>query len=165
MELAQLGVDKEIKFCETIDELRKGKPSIIIAECVTGVRYRQNNYKVEQEFKKHEKYVMSLGMYMQSHADKVVKNKILKPSNIKFNKVYKPYKGQDLNNKTLFVWRQGGIGDLLFINPNLLYLKKKYPTCKIILGCGPQYHSMVEKWEFIDEVIAMPFNISLLFKI
>jgi ADP-heptose:LPS heptosyltransferase len=70
--------------------------------------------------------------------------------------------GQDLTDKTLLVFRTGGIGDLLFIQPNLRYLKSKYPTCKIIFACGPQYQPMVKNWSFVDEVIDLPFTLTQL---
>ena len=40
---------------------------------------------------------------------------------------YKKYNGEDLNDKTLLVWRHGGIGDLMFMMPPLRLLKIKYP--------------------------------------
>jgi len=57
------------------------------------------------------------------------------------------------------VFRTGGIGDLLFIQPNLIYLKEKYPTCTINFACGPQYQSMVETWDCVDNVVDLPFSL------
>ena len=101
---------------------------------------------------------MGLGVYQQLHTNKQTNSKrFLKPSNIKFKNIYRPYRGQELHNKTLLVFRTGGIGDLLFIQPNLLYLKEKYPTCTIKFACGPQYQSMVETWKCVDQVLDLPF--------
>jgi ADP-heptose:LPS heptosyltransferase len=159
-EFSDLGVKlSNIFTVETIDDLRKTNPNIVIAECVKSVQFKQNNYQYSQELKKNVKYIMALGIYHQLYFDTRINQRILKPSGLKFNKMYKPYIGQDLTDKTLLIWRTGGIGDLLFIQPNLKYLKEKYPTCKIFFACGPQYQSMVKNWKYIDQVIDLPFSL------
>lgn len=164
-EIGMFGISPQPMFVSTIDELRSNPPNIIIAEATRDMPYRQNNYKREQRVLKKVNYVMALGVYQQlCHFGNDYNNKILKPSKFKFSKIYRPYNGEDLTNKTILIWRQGGIGDLLFISPNLRYIKEKYPTCKIIFACGPQYQSMVREWKFIDELIDLPFTIDYLFK-
>lgn len=37
---------------------------------------------------------------------------------------YKKYNGEDLTQKSVLIWRQGGIGDILFIGPLIRELKK-----------------------------------------
>jgi ADP-heptose:LPS heptosyltransferase len=106
---------------------------------------------------------MSLGVYLQLHYDTRNNIDILKPSTIQFKKIYKHYNGQNLDNKTLLVFRQGGIGDLLFIQPNLIHLKEKYPTSTIRFACGPQYQSMVNEWDCIDKVLDLPFLVNEMF--
>jgi ADP-heptose:LPS heptosyltransferase len=138
-------------------ELTKRPPNIIIARSLDNMRFVQNYFKT-QELKKNTDYIMGLGVYQQLHADfSKTRKKFLKPSKFKFKNLYKPYKGQSLEDKTLLVFRTGGIGDLLFIQPNLLYLKEKYPTCKIKFACGPQYQAMIEAWDCVDEVLDLPF--------
>lgn len=161
-EMQKMGIEDDLKIVETLEDLRNSSSSMVVTECTKTIKFRQNNFKKEESFIKKNKYVMALGAYLKIISSSSIS--FLKPSDIKFNKIYKPFSGQDLSNKTLFLWRQGGIGDLLFITPNLLYLKEKYPTCKIILACGPQYHSMVEKWNFVDNVYSAPFNVSLMYK-
>ncbi len=164
-EVGMFGISPQPMFVNTVDELRSNPPNIIIAEATRDMPYRQNNYQREQKVLKKVNYVMALGVYQQlCHFGNDYNNKILKPSKFKFSKIYRPYNGEDLTNKTILIWRQGGIGDLLFISPNLRYIKEKYPTCKIIFACGPQYQSMVREWEFIDELIDLPFTIDYLFK-
>jgi len=154
-----MGLEPNIKpWVADFDELRKSPPNIIVAESTDTLKFVQNYFKT-QTLKKREKYVMGLGVYQQLHADpRIASKKFLKPAKIKFKNIYRPYKGQDMDNKTLLVFRTGGIGDLLFIQPNLLYLKEKYPTCKIKFACGPQYQSMVETWDCVDEVLDLPFE-------
>lgn len=160
-EMKKMGINDELKIVETLEDLKNSPSGMIVAECTKTIKFRQNNFKKEESFTKKNKYVMALGAYLKIISSS--STSFLKPSNIKFRKIYRPYYGQNLDNKTLFLWRQGGIGDLLFITPNLIYLKEKYPTCKIILACGPQYHSMIEKWNFIDEFYSSPFNVSLMY--
>ena len=163
MELYALGIPSDnFSIVNTLDELKKNPPNIVIAECIKSVRFLQNRFR-QQELKKKNKYVMGAGIYLQLHYDTRTNIEILKPSSIQFKKIYKHYNGQDLNNKSLLVFRQGGIGDLLFIQPNLVYLKEKYPTCTIKFACGPQYQSMISEWDCIDEVLDLPFVVSEMF--
>jgi ADP-heptose:LPS heptosyltransferase len=160
----ELGLDPGIiKMVDVIDDLRKFPHHIVIAESITNFHFKTDFYDKPNEFVKRGKYIMSSGMYQQLHANIYnPKVKILKPSEVKFKNVYRPYRGQDLTNKTLLVWRQGGIGDLLFISPNLRYLKDRYPSCKILFASAPQYQSMLRSWPFIDSVLDLPFSMSKL---
>ncbi len=144
-----------------LEKLRETPPNIIIAEAIKNVKFVQNWFK-EQQLKKKGKYVMGLGVFQQLQFDSVNKKRILKPSPMKFKNIYRPYLGQDLDYKTILVFRTGGIGDLLFIQPNLNYLKEKYPTCTINFACGPQYQPMVETWDCIDNLLDLPFPFSKL---
>ena len=148
-----------MSFVQTMDSLRENPPNIIIAECQKDFSFIQNYFK-KQTLKKNAKYVMGLGVFQQLERPKG--KKLLKPASVKFKKLYNPYIGQDLTDKTILVFRTGGIGDLMFIQPNLIYLKEKYPTCTINFACGPQYQSMVETWDCVDEVIDLPFALTRL---
>lgn len=160
--LHEMGLTKDdFVMVKETEDLKKNPPLIVIAEAVKSVAFVQNYYKA-QVIKKHVKYVMGISTFQQLQYDPVKKVKILKPSSMKFTNLYNPYNGEDLSNKTLLVWRSGGIGDLLFIQPNLIYLKEKYPTCKILFSCGPQYQPMVETWDCIDKVLDLPFPIRYL---
>ena len=128
--LRALGLSKgTVKHVDTIDELRNDPPNIVVAEAVRNVKFVQNWFK-EQVLKKKNKYVMGLGVFQQLYNDQRG-NKILKPTNLRFKNVYRPYLGQNAEDKTILVFRTGGIGDLLFIQPNLRYLKETYDNCNI----------------------------------
>ncbi len=162
--LKQLGLAKDyVKHVEDLDQLRESPPNIVVAECVRNVKFVQNWFK-EQQLKKRVKYVMGLGVFQQLQHDTRTNRKLLKATNIKFNNSYRPYMGQDAEDETILVFRTGGIGDLLFIQPNLRYLKEIYPTCNIQFACGPQYQPMVENWDCVDEVCDLPFTLSRLQK-
>ena len=155
--MRQMGIKaNDIVYANNIDELRKSPPGIIIAEAVKTMWFVQNWFKRQQIIKKR-KYVMGLGVYQQLHKSEKDGKKILKPSAMKFFNSYKPYIGQEVEDKTILVFRTGGIGDLLFIQPNLNYLKSKY-DCHIKFACGPQYQSMVETWDCVDEMLDLPFE-------
>jgi len=161
--MRQLGLTKEnIKHVDTIDQLRNDPPNIVIAESTRNIKFVQNWFK-EQVLKKKTKYVMGLGVFQQLYHRDQEKHKILKPSSMRFKNIYRPYLGQDAEGKTLLVFRTGGIGDLLFIQPNLKYLKSKY-DCTIKFACGPQYQPMVENWDCVDKVVDLPFPSSVLVK-
>jgi len=151
------------QYVQHMEELRESPPNIVIAEALRTAGFIQNKFK-HQVLKKKQKYVMGLGVYKQLWYDNFRKVKILKPATVQFNKVYRPYTGQDLTDKSLLVTRTGGIGDLLFIQPNLIYLKEKYPTCTIKFACGPQYQAMIEGWDCVDEILDLPFSLTHLLR-
>jgi len=155
--MRELGIKPdEITIVNNIEDLRKSPPGIIIAEAVMTTSFVQNWFR-RQYLVKKKRYVMGLGVYQQLHKSEKDGTKILKPAGMKFFNSYKPYRGEDVEGKTLLVFRTGGIGDLLFIQPNLNYLKSKY-NCHIKFACGPQYQSMVETWDCVDEVLDLPFE-------
>jgi ADP-heptose:LPS heptosyltransferase/ribosomal protein S26 len=163
-ELQELGINQEnIKIMNTVEEVQKNPPNMVVAECIHNISFIQNKFKLQKMGKKIQ-YCMGLGVYSQLRFDEERKLKILKPGKFKFKNVYKPYKGQNLNNKTLLIWRTGGVGDLIFINPILRHLKELYPTCKIKMACGPQYQSMIENFKEVDEVLDLPFPATILFE-
>lgn len=156
-QLREMGIKADsLRKVDTLEDLRRDPPNIIIASAVKNTQFIQNYFKV-QTLEKKCSYVMGLGVYQQLHYDLNSKTKILKPAKMKFRNLYNYYNGEPLDNKTILVFRTGGIGDLLFIQPNLNYLKEKYPTCKIKFACGPQYQAMVKTWDCIDELLDLPF--------
>jgi len=173
MTLHDLGIpDNNTKILQTVEEIRENPPNIVVAECVKDFVFTQNKFK-NQRCTKRVKYCMGMGVFSQLHEaemydykkGKKCKVKIFKASDcFKFKKNYRPYSGQDLTDKRLLVWRTGGFGDLLFIQPSLRYLKKLYPTCKIMFSCAAQYKSMVESFKEVDQLIPLPFNADLLFE-
>lgn len=161
----QLGLRMDnVQKVSSLEELRENPPNIVIARALHTVEFVQNYFK-KQSLKKKTRYVMGLGVFQQLQRDpNGGKRKLLKPSPPLFKKIYRPYIGQDLEGENLLVFRTGGIGDLLFIQPNLRYIKEKYPTCNISFACGPQYQPMVENWDCVDEVVDLPFSLKTLQK-
>jgi ADP-heptose:LPS heptosyltransferase len=81
-----------------------------------------------------------------------------------FNKYYKPFDGSDLSGKKLMIWRSGGIGDLLFISPNMLQLKKMYPDLEIKLACSSRYAPLWNRHQLLVDGKShpMPFDFELI---
>lgn len=158
----QMGLKMDnVQKVDTLAELRENPPNIVVAQAQKTVEFVQNYFK-KQRLTKKQRYVMGLGVFQQLQRLPNSKSKLLKPAAPKFQNVYRPYIGQDIEDENILVFRTGGIGDLLFIQPNLRYLKEKYPSCDISFACGPQYQPMVETWDCVDEVLDLPFTLSKL---
>lgn len=159
-EVKKLGIKKESEgFFNTLEDLSKYDPNLVTAECLESVTFMNHGSGKIQSMTKHKKYVMATALYQMLYFDTRINKRILRPFTEKFPQIFKPYRGEDLTNKTLLVSRTGGIGDLLFIQPNLIYLKEKYPSCKINISCAPQYHSMVKNWDCVDDIYSIPTDI------
>ena len=161
--LKKFGLTMEnVQQVENLEALKLNPPNIVVAESKRKFKFIQNFFK-EQELQKRGKYVMGLGVFQQLQYAGQSKQKLLVPSNVKFKNIYRPYQGQELQDgDSILVFRTGGIGDLLFIQPNLAYLKEKYPNCIIRFACGPQYQPMVMNWDCIDELLDLPFTLNKL---
>jgi len=163
MIMRNLGLNaSNVRMVKDLVELRESPPNIVIAEAVRHTSFVQNYFK-QQVLEKKKRYVMGLGVFQQLFCNVENKQKLLKPCGMKFKNIYKPYLGQPADGKTIVVFRTGGIGDLLFIQPNLLYLKEKYPDCFIKFACGPQYQPMVDNWDCVDQMLDLPFPVGHLF--
>jgi ADP-heptose:LPS heptosyltransferase len=146
----------------TLDDLRKSKLGMVIGKCIfpIDVSINRGEYK---SLKLGDELVMSIGMFDKLQYTELpdkTKNISFIPSDKKFHELYKPYNGQDLTNKTLLAWRTGGIGDIIFIQPCLIFLKKKYPTCKIWFACSSNYISMLHGCDYIDDIFGFPYQVS-----
>jgi len=68
-----------------------------------------------------------------------------------FEPHYKPYIGQNLDKKSIAIWRTGGFGDLLFITPLVEYFKRKYPTCKVSVATSERFRDVWKNNPNIDK--------------
>lgn len=121
------------------------------AYCI--VRYKKNGHVSigTHQFKvnKNEDYLYNIG----SAADTLKHNlAILSPKT--FQSHFRRYRNQNLNNKTLLIWRSGGIGDIVWIQSIVKYLKNKYPNAKITFATAPDNISLFNCWPkgLVDEV-------------
>lgn len=115
----------------------------------------------EYKMKRNEAYVMSDPIaqhYANTLRDHVQKFEIFEP-------YYNPYMGQNLNNKSIAIWRTGGYGDLLFITPIVEYLKRRYPTCKISVATSERFRDVWANNPNIDPILSafsLPLKLSFI---
>lgn len=156
----KLGIDtKELRDdYSTIEELKKTTPGMVTCEVVRDATMVTEGHKLHMY--KGRTIILPAGLYFRGCKDQYGRSQ-LKPCNIKFNKYFRRYAGEDLTNKKILIWRQGGIGDIMFSQPVVKYLKTKYPTCKIHYACAPRFKSIFESWPegLIDKILPVPFSI------
>jgi len=146
------------KKYDTVEQFGESMPCFVLADSTADQTFRLISGG-HVKFRSGDTICLSTGMY-SSHVK--IQPTII-PSKSIFKDVYRPYRGEDLTRKTLFVWRSGGIGDLLFIRPVLMAFKDKYKDVKIIFATKENYHSMVDQWgDCIDSLHKVPFNANLL---
>ena len=127
--MKKLNIDRsKIRKVETVDELIKEPPFMVLARVVRDSNLGPSGSR-DLRIKKGTVLAMPLGVYMTAARTKD-RNKVLKPNKKPFSQFFKRYKGQDLNGKNLFMWRGGGFGDLLFIQPLIKYIKKNIQLVK-----------------------------------
>jgi ADP-heptose:LPS heptosyltransferase len=144
----------------TLDELLSETPLYVCAKAVDKVTLNINGTSVN--FEKNKEYVFPLQIFMSSrtHNGKTV----FIPSDRSFPSRFRPYRGQNLDNSSLLVWRFGGLGDLIFTQPLIKYLKATYPTCKICFATAPKNIDLLRCWPrgLLDTGAAQPFQAQLL---
>jgi ADP-heptose:LPS heptosyltransferase len=99
--------------------------------------------------KKGEYYLMRMFSFIQLYN----KDRVL-PTPF-FKKYYNTYRGEDLNNKSLFVYvYKAGIGDLLFQQAILRILKIKYPRVFITFAVPTKHIEYIKSWNTADRVVS-----------
>lgn len=152
-ELREMGIEPS-KVHATIEEFRADVKGFCIAESVDTAHVK-SIWGHALDLVRGEHYCMTSNLYISMNQGV----RTLKPSGRKFTEIYTPYFGEALDMKTLFVWREGGVGDLIFIRPILMHLKKLYPTCKIIFATKQELHCMTKLWgDCIDDLEPVPFS-------
>ena len=146
-ELKQMNVDEAVDV-ETVEDFRKNTPGFALVKASHTCEMR-TVWGMGFSVKEGHEYCVTSSMYRMVNKQ----SPLFYPSERTFADTYKPYHGEDLTGKTLLMWREGGIGDLLFIRPILVHLKKKYPTAKILFATREQYYDMIGLWsDAIDEL-------------
>ncbi|MCU4138264.1 MAG: ADP-heptose:LPS heptosyltransferase [Thermodesulfobacteria bacterium] len=74
------------------------------------------------------------------------------------------YDGEDLNGKTLFVFMQGAIGDVLCSTVALREVKRRYPECKLWVAVSGRARPVLENLSYIDELFPHPAPIKRIVK-
>jgi ADP-heptose:LPS heptosyltransferase len=145
----------ELEHVDTVDQFKELLPSFCIAEAILDFELQVPD-GTKRAFKQGQRVCLVPPAYERYNKMRPC----LKPSFPTFRDVYKRYDGQDLTGKTIMAWRAGGVGDLLFIRPILVYLKKKY-DCKVIFATKARYHDLVRYWDdAIDALADVDFDVS-----
>lgn len=140
-----------------VDRLEELTPVYACAKCVQDCTININKKGVS--FKSGIEYVIPVATFLETYED----GKIFVPSNISFKERYKGYRGEDLTGKSLLIWRYGGIGDLLFIQPIVKYLKAKY-DCRIGFATSPNNLDILRSWPpgLLSVISPQPFSTRLM---
>jgi ADP-heptose:LPS heptosyltransferase len=100
----------------------------------------------------NEMIVQQLSKLMPTHINRIHS----------LGRYYQEYRGQDLNGKSLLVWRHGGIGDLMFMMPPLRLLRKLYPDCKLHVAIGGKYMDIYKDVFYVDFLHQLPLDRDLM---
>jgi len=146
---------------KSLADIVKDPPSMVVGRILQNTTMTIG--KTPIPFQKGTELVMALGLYLSAHKSQQG-GKIVKPSTNVFKNRWRKYYGQDLTNKSLLIWRFGGIGDLMFSQPLISYLKKTYPTAKIHFATAPDNMEVFKFWPqgLVDRIHPMPFDARLL---
>lgn len=118
--------------------------------------------KITEKFqilKKGEVLAMPLGQFKVGK-----KEKLYKPYRKTFDSIFKRYKGQDLNNKKLLIWRTGGLGDIVVTQSVVKAIKDKFPKAHITYATNPAFQEFFYSWpgNLVDRVESVPFKKELM---
>lgn len=134
----------------TLDEFRNRPPEMVITQPrKTRVLEFTDGYTLK--IKKDRRYMIDLLSFIDGYH-----SKIFKATN-RFTKNLKPWNGEDLNGKRLLMWQYGGgMGDSMFVQPILRYIKKLYPNCKLAFAHPARHHHFSKSWDFLDDLYPTP---------
>ncbi len=159
----KLGLDqKNFKKAPSAKSLLEMTPNYVLAKAVNDTMLSVDGLKMK--IPRSSVLAMPLEVYVSCERDKNNRHVQLKPYKRKFAHNFRRYKGQSLNNKSLFVMRTGGIGDLIFSQPLLKHLKREYPASRIIYATAPRHMPIIESWPkgIVDAVVPIPFSLDIL---
>lgn len=142
---------------ETVEEMKKSIPGVVLAESVSNAELRVGSEVIN--LKSGDLYIMPLDFYIRGFTNGEFF--YLKPYKQRFEEYFRRYLGYDLNNKKILIWRVGGLGDLIFSQPLVQFLKKTYPSCYIGFATAPENRFLFKAWPdgLIDDISIIPFKL------
>ena len=157
-DLNKLGIAKnqgETKY-STIRDLLNVPPQMVLVESLLSgtINVDHDGSRIN----KGDVLCMNYNSYARSNYFNGART--MKPHKKKFSRYFKRYRGQNLNNKSLLIWRLGGIGDIMFSQPIVRYLKSKYPRCKISFATAPGIVQLLKCWPkgLLNREYSIPFR-------
>jgi len=146
----------EKKFFDTLDDFKN-------TENIEGLRFYRATAHTIININQHDLEILPGEIYLMSPQNhKTMPPQLFVEMTGDTALLHKPYRGEDLSGKKVLVARSGGIGDLLFIQPSLRYLKKKYPTCRFMFGTSTSNVSLVASWDCVSEAFPLPLSLKKL---
>ena len=114
--------------------------------------------------KKDEILCMTFNVYQQVRKAKLNGKTMFKPYRHHFSKYFRRYRGEDLNGKSLLIWRTGGIGDIIVIQSVVKQLKERFPNVSITFSTIEKNMPILASWDkgLIDRVTTLPFSLDVL---
>ena len=151
-----LGVHSFSKY-ETIKDLNKCSPSMVTTSvCRPGTAIIDGKHEVNMRL--GDIYVMNYGLFKRINNN----NTYLEPYKKKFSQFFKRYYNNDLSGKKILFTRMGGLGDILFSQTCIKYLKNRYPDCQIDYATSPNNIEFFQSWEsgLVENVLPIPYLLS-----
>jgi len=154
---------------ETLEEFKSFPPEMVILGVKKDIDCSFDKGGFKLKMSKGSEWFVDLQHFMELY-DQV--GHCIIPTD-KMRRKIKRYRGEDLSKKILLYWMYGiGLGDILFSQPILRFLKMRYPSCYIIAGiplnARPLFErqSIIEKLDipFVDEIINVPFNAKFFYR-
>jgi tetratricopeptide (TPR) repeat protein len=71
----------------------------------------------------------------------------------------KNWEGDSLDNRSILIYTEQGLGDNIWLLGHVKKLKEKYPTCKITVAAYNTLHPVISKCPFIDEILYPVFDL------
>lgn len=157
-----LGVDlDQLGRVSKVSDLLKHPPGMCLVDIVNdcSLYIGQKSYPMT----KGTTLCMSVDAFLEARKTET-NTTVLVPHKHSFSKFFNRYRGQNLNNKTLLIWRSGGIGDVIFSQPIVKNIRSKYPKAKIVFATNPDIIPLLAFWPIglLDSVTTVPFTKEIL---
>lgn len=155
--LSQFGFSKKSFMpVNNIRQLTSSVPKMVVVNCNLEGGIKVDNSETIK-INKGDVYVMNYGVYEKMNSSSPGS---ATPYKHTFHKFFRRYKNQNLNGKKLLFFRTGGVGDLIFTQPCIKYLKSKY-DCEIHYSTAPNNLPLFDTWEdgLLDGKTSMPFSL------
>jgi len=133
---------KDLRFLKDTEEMRETVPPMMVVEVTEDFNMNLDNTVYELKAGQVLVIQFNLMLTIQSFLDRDGKTNVFKKHDINFRDMYRPYCGQDLSGKKLFIMATS-IGDTLFVQPVIRKIKKLYPDCKITYAASPTIKEMI----------------------
>ena len=142
-------------YSETLDIYRKHPIEKVAVSFNQPMRFRRLDNTMFMA-KKNVKYIITLMEIVKLCADENLRKIMKITGDVK--KYYRKYEGEDLNNKSLLVWMDGGIGDTLFYKAIIDAIKEKYPLVTVNAAAAGWFHPMLKNWDTFRKIYSIPFT-------